>query len=383
MRLLNSTGIPAARYRAYRGEFDAAIAHVLRNGQFILGEQVLAFEREFARHLRAKHCVTVASGTDALELILRASGIGAGHAVLTVSHTAVATVAAIERAGAIPVLVDIDPATFTMDPGSLEQTIDEFTRRRRGPALRAVIPVHLYGHPADMPRINSIAKARGLLVFEDGAQSHDASLRQKRAGTWGDAAAFSFYPTKNLGGFGDGGAVVTNNGRLAEKIRRLREYGWKQRFVSSLPGLNSRLDELQAALLRVGLKHLPAENNHRREIAHRYDEGLASAAVVRPKAAPHAVHVFHQYVVRTERRHSLQTSLAARQIITQVHYPVPIHRQPAYVGRLYFSRAGLPQTEAAAREVLSLPMSPFLKVGEVEDVCSAVCSWRRTGKART
>lgn len=370
-----SLSLPAARYRAHRAEITAAVAQVFRSGRFILGSQTAAFEREFAAFIGTACCVGVASGTDALEIALRACGIGSGGAVLTVSHTAVATVSAIERAGAMPVLVDIDPSTFTMDPNRLQATILEYQKHRDAaarPRLKAIIPVHLYGHPADIPAILSIARSHGLRVIEDCAQSHGASLRGRSTGTWGDLAAFSFYPTKNLGAFGDGGAVVTNHPRLAEKVRLLREYGWKIRYVSALPGLNSRLDELQAAMLRVLLKHLPEENMRRRQIAQHYDQLLAPTSLVRPRPPAEVVHAFHQYVVKTSHRETLQESLAARGIPTQVHYPVPIHRQPAYRGRLFIGRPGLPNTERAARQVLSLPISPHLKRKDIATICSAV-----------
>ncbi len=307
-----SPSLPAIRYRAHRAEIDAAIAGVFRGGRFILGNETAAFEKEFAAFIGAASCIGVGSGTDALEIALRACGIGSGDAVLTVSHTAVATVSAIERAGASPVLVDINASTFTIDADRLEATILEYNRprgRARRPRLKAVIPVHLYGHPADMPVILSIARSHGLRVIEDCAQSHGASLRGRHTGTWGDLAAFSFYPTKNLGAFGDGGAVVTNHPRLAEKVRLLREYGWKDRYVSAIPGINSRLDELQAAMLRVLLKHLPEENARRREIAQHYDRLLAATDLSLPRPSTDVVHAFHQYVIKTSRRDALQKFL--------------------------------------------------------------------------
>jgi len=367
--------LPAARYRAHRTEINAAIAEVFRGGRFILGSQTTAFEKEFAAFIGAACCVGVGSGTDALEIALRACGIGAGDAVLTVSHTAVATVSAIERAGATPVLVDVDASTFTMDPNRLEATILEYSKRRGArarPRLKAIIPVHLYGHPADMPAILSIARDHGLRVIEDCAQSHGASLRGRTTGTWGDLAAFSFYPTKNLGAFGDGGAVITNHPRLAERVHLLREYGWKDRYVSALPGINSRLDELQAAMLRVLLKHLPEENARRSEIARQYGQLLAPLDLALPQPSIDIVHVFHQYVVKTSRRDGLQEFLAGRGIATQVHYPMPVHRQPAYRQRLFSGRRGLPNTESVARQILSLPMSPYLKRKDVAMICSAV-----------
>lgn len=370
--------LPAARYLAHQAEIDAAVTGVLQGARFILGPQTAAFEQEFAAFLGAGDCVGVGNGTDALEIALRACGIGSGDAVATVSHTAVATVAAIERAGATPVLVDIDPVSFTMAPDYLQETITEYQALPNPagrPRLKAVIPVHLYGHPADMPAIVKIARGHGLRVIEDCAQSHGARLLDRMTGTWGDLAAFSFYPTKNLGAFGDGGAVVTSDAVLAEKARLLREYGWRTRQVSSLPGLNSRLDEIQAALLRVLLPHLEAENVRRREVAARYDSRLAPTGFVKPVTRPEAVHVFHQYVVRTARRDQLRVLLEGEGIPTQVHYPVPVHLQPAYEGRLFMGRHRLPRSEAAAQEVLSLPMSPYMNASQIDSVCGCLNRW--------
>ena len=288
---------PRANYLAHKDEIDAAIAAVLAGGRYILGEQVAAFEREFAAYLGAgstegaTHAIGVGSGTDALHLALRACGIGPGDRVFTVSHTAVATVAAIELAGATPVLVDIDPATFTMDPNRLEEAVrrDEGgnssnVKRHSSIVTRhsAIIPVHLYGHPADMAAILEIARRYDLWVIEDCAQAHGATIDGQKTGTFGDIAAFSFYPTKNLGALGDGGAVVTSDPALAEQTRLLREYGWRERYVSAIPGLNSRLDELQAAILRVKLRYLDAENARRRALAAEYDRLLADSSVRTP-----------------------------------------------------------------------------------------------------
>jgi dTDP-4-amino-4,6-dideoxygalactose transaminase len=373
--------LPAARYRAHRSEIESAIAKVFRRSQFILGGETSALENEFAGFHGAKRCVGVASGTDALELSLRACGIGPGDAVITAAHTAVATVAAIERAGATPVLVDIELSTFTLDLNRLRDTIAEYDRcaGRKRPRLKAIIAVHLYGHPADMPAINAIARARGLRVIEDCAQSHGASLAGKMTGTWGDVAAFSFYPTKNLGAFGDGGAVVTNNSALANKVRLLREYGWTERRVSVMPGVNSRLDELQAALLRVSLKSLRKENARRQEHARDYGRLLEGTGLVLPQVRPGSVHVFHQYVVRSKRRDGLRRALARLGVPAQVHYPLPIHKQPAYRGRFFIGRGGLENSETAARSVLSLPMSPYLEPQHLQLVCRAVRKALRDG----
>jgi dTDP-4-amino-4,6-dideoxygalactose transaminase len=345
---------PKANYLAHKTEIDAATVAVLDHGRYILGPEVEAFEREFAAYVGVGHVVGVASGTDALQMALRACGIQPGDAVLTVSHTAVATVAAVELAGALPVLIDIDPATFTVDCNGLADA----ARRDWGAPLRAIVAVHLYGHPADMPAVMEIARRHNLMVIEDCAQAHGASLQGRKAGAWGDAAAFSFYPTKNLGALGDGGAVATNDSTLAARLRSLREYGWGTRYVSEEPGLNSRLDELQAAVLRVKLRYLDTENTRRRALATAYSRLFASTDLVLPNAAPDVCHIYHQYVVRSRERDEFRARLDSRGITTAIHYPVPVHLQPAYRGRV--RQASLSQTEAIAGQILSLPMYPEL-----------------------
>jgi dTDP-4-amino-4,6-dideoxygalactose transaminase len=358
---------PRANYLAHKVEIDAAMAAVLDGGQYILGREVEMFEREFAAYLGVADVAGVASGTDALHLALRASGVGAGDAVATVSHTAVATIAAIELAGATPVLVDIDPATFTIDCNSLADLL----RGPRGARVKVIIPVHLYGHPADMPAVSEIAQRHGVRVIEDCAQSHGAAIGGRKTGAWGDIAAFSFYPTKNLAALGDGGAIATNDPALAGKARRLREYGWRERYVSESPGMNSRLDELQAAILRVKLRYLDGENARRRELAAVYCVALAGSGLNLPQCGAGALHVYHQYVVRSPRRDALRTMLREQGIHTLVHYPVPVHLQPAYRDRL--AHGSLAATEAAANEVLSLPMYPELSLAQVKTVGS-VCA---------
>ena len=373
---------PRANYHAHRAEIDAAIAAVLEGGRYILGAQVTAFEREFAAYLGARHALGVGSGTDALHLALRACGLGAGLPVFTVAHTAVATVAAVELCGATPVLVDINPADFTMDPQRLEETVRRtlaeptFAGRPHPdtPLRGAVIPVHLYGQPAETAAILAIARTHDLAVIEDCAQSHGAIDNGQMTGVIGDIAAFSFYPTKNLGALGDGGAVVTSDAGLAERVRLLREYGWRERYVSDIAGLNSRLDELQAAILRVKLRHLDAENARRQHIAAEYDRLLAESGLKLPQVRPGVKHIYHQYVVRTADRDDLQAHLRTRGIGALIHYPVPVHLQPAYAGRL--PGAGfLPETEAAARQVLSLPMYPELSGDQVQTTAGAVLDW--------
>ncbi len=354
---------PLAGYLAYRTEIDEALRRVLNGGRYILGPEVEAFEAEFAAFIGVRFGVGVASGTDALVLALRAAGIGPGDEVVTVSHTAVATVAAIELAGARPVLVDIEPDYYTLDPNLLEAAI--------GPRTRAVIPVHLYGQPADLEPILAVSRRYGLRVIEDCAQAHGAVYRGRRVGAWGDLGCFSFYPTKNLGAFGDGGMVVTDDPALAERLRLLREYGWAERYVSSIPGFNSRLDELQAAVLRVKLRHLEAGNRRRAAIAARYDAGLAGTPVRPPRVRPGTTHVYHLYVVRSGARDRLRKFLAGRGVGTALHYPVPVHLQPAYRDRVRIA-GRLIETERAAREILSLPMYPELTDEEVQAVIDSI-----------
>lgn len=368
---------PRANFLAHRGEIEEAVARVLDSGRYILGDEVAAFETEFAHYLETRAVVGVASGTDALVLALRSCGVGPGDSVLTVSHTSVATVAAIELAGAAAVLVDIDPASFTIDCNHLEDTI--VALRRTGDAagrnVKAVVPVHLYGHPADLPGLLDIAKRHNLRIIEDCAQAHGARVDGRPVGTWGDASAFSFYPTKNLGALGDGGAVATGDADLAGRIVRLREYGWERRNFSVETGWNSRLDEMQAAVLRVKLRHLDAENAARRELAAAYIQGLAGTGLVTPVVPEASSHVFHQFVVRSTDRDGLKAFLGERGIGTLVHYPLPVHLQPAYRGRVRLGPGGLPQTERACAEVLSLPIHPQLSLEAVRRVSDAISEW--------
>jgi dTDP-4-amino-4,6-dideoxygalactose transaminase len=356
---------PHAQYAAYRTEIDLAIKNAVESGRYILGPQVEAFESEFARYIGVKDAVGVSSGTDALHLALAACHVGQGDEVITVAHTAVATVSAIEMAGAVPVFVDIDPTYFTIDPALIEPAITSRTR--------AIVAVHLYGQPADMHSVLEIARRHRLRVIEDCAQAHGAEWHGRRVGSWGDIGCFSFYPTKNLGALGDGGIVVTGDAELAARVRLLREYGWSSRYVSEIPGWNSRLDEIQAALLRVKLTHLDADNERRRLIAEYYTARLGGAGVTLPMGRPESRHAWHLYVVRAARRDALRDELAANGVGTLVHYPVPIHLQPAYSKRSVRGPA-LPATEQAAREVLSLPMYPQLLPGEIEFVANAAIS---------
>jgi dTDP-4-amino-4,6-dideoxygalactose transaminase len=358
---------PKRNYLAHKLEIDSAIQGVLGGGTYILGPEVEAFEREFAQYLGIRQAIGVGSGTEALHLALRTCGIGPKDLVITVSHTAVATVAAIELTGATPVFVDTDADTFTMDARRLKEALDTYGQR-----VKAVIPVHLYGHPADMPRIMEVASKSGIFVIEDCAQSHGATLDGRMTGTWGHMAAFSFYPTKNLGALGDAGALVTSDGSLAEKARLLRQYGWRTRYISDVAGLNTRLDEVQAAILRVKLRYLDRENAKRQAVASIYNSALASTNLLLPKAGSRVHHVYHQYTVRSDRRDQLRKQLEIAGIGTAILYPQPVHLQPAYLNRLEPAPGGLEQTERASREILSLPMHPYLSDKEIERITEAV-----------
>ena len=340
---------------------EAAVRRVLASGWYILGPELAAFEAEFAAWHGVRHAVGVANGTDAVELALRALGIGRGDEVITVSHTAVATVCAVERTGATPVLVDIDAATFTMDPAAAAGAIT--------PRTRAIVPVHLYGHPAEMTALAGLAARHGLALVEDCAQAHGARWEGRLAGTMGHLGAFSFYPTKNLGAYGDAGAVLTDDPRLAERLRSLRNYGQQDRYHHLEPGQNSRLDELQAALLRVKLAHLGEHNAERRRLAGEYSSRLAG--VVTPASRREAEHVFHLYVVRHPRRDELREALAAQGIQTLIHYPIPVHLQPAY-SHLGYSPGSLPVTERIVGQILSLPLFVGLDSSAVARVASAI-----------
>lgn len=356
---------PGAQVETLREGIEQAIGRVLDGGRYVNGDEVAAFEREFAGFLGAARCMGVASGTDALSLALRAAGVRPGDEVITVSHTAVATVAAIEQAGAVPVFADVSPASRCMDPAALDALVS--------PRTKAIVPVHLYGQPADMPEILSVARSRGIAVVEDCAQAHGATIGGRPVGTFGDAAAFSFYPTKNLGALGDGGAVATDSLQIAEAVRGLREYGWDAGRVSSTPGVNSRLDELQAAILRVKLPYLGGWTRRRGEIADRYREALAGGRIRPPARIPGTTHAMHLFVVECDDRESLARSLAGAGIATAVHYPLPVHRQPAYAGRIRGADR-LPVTEALSERVLTLPMFPELTDRQVDRICVALRS---------
>jgi dTDP-4-amino-4,6-dideoxygalactose transaminase len=362
------------QYLSIKDEIDACIQRVLASGWFILGQEVLAFEEEFAAYLGTSYAVGVGSGTEALHLALLACGAGPGDEVITVSHTAVATVAAIELTGARPVFVDIDPRSYTMDVSQLEGKI--------GPATKVILPVHLYGQTADMEPILDLARRRGVKVVEDAAQAHGAEYRGRKAGSMGDAGCFSFYPTKNLGALGDGGLVATSDQSTAERLRLLRQYGWKDRYISSIRGLNSRLDELQAAILRVKLGKLDEWNDVRRKHAAQYDELLQGSAVTTPVQMEYGKHCYHIYAIRSLFRDELREFLRERGVGALVHYPVPVHLQDAYRD-LGLVEGALPVTEQVAAEVLTLPVAPEVTEDQIRQVCDLILEFHSTqGSAR-
>ena len=349
---------------ALRPELDGAVAEVLDAARFVGGEPVERFEREFAAWVGVKHAVGVASGTDAIELALRALGVGEGDEVITVANTCVPTVAGIEGSGATPVLVDADPATMTIDPERVAAAV--------GPRTRAIVPVHLYGRCADMDAILALAAEQGLKVIEDCAQAHGATWRGRPAGTMGDAASFSFYPTKNVGALGDAGAVVTGDAEVAAEAAALRSYGEFERYDSARPGTNSRLDSLQAALLSVKLRHADPWLERRREIAGRYAEALAETPLTAPTDPDGGRHAFHLYVVAVPDRDGFRARLSDSGIETLVHYPKAVHEQQAY---RYIGRSGsLAVSEQLAASVVSLPLYPELEEEEVAAVADAVAA---------
>ena len=365
---------PKASYLSNRVAILAAIEKVLEGGTYILGSEVSTFEEEFASYIGSPSAVGVGSGTDAVVLALRGCGVMPGDRVVTVSHTAVATVAAIHLAGAIPVLVDVDPATHTMDPNRLESAL----KNSGDKYIRAVIPVHLYGHPAAMPELLEIAQKHGILVIEDCAQSHGALIGTRATGSFGHAGAFSFYPTKNLGAFGDGGACVCSDPKILDQMRLVRQYGWRQRYLSEIRGMNTRLDEVQAAILRVKLGSLDASNNRRREIAGVYSARLRDTGLQLPIERSGCHHVFHQYVVRTPQRDALRSFLQQRGVMAAVLYPVPVHLQAAYDNCIEIGPGGLSTTEQLCREVLSLPLYPELSDEAVDKVCDLILEFAST-----
>lgn len=352
-----------ATYLDLKEEMDVALAEVLETGAYILGPAVEAFEKAFARYLGVKHCVGVGSGLEALHLALRAVGAGQDDEVLVPANTYIATWLAVSYAGAIPVPIEPDLRTYNIDPERIEAAIT--------PRTRGIVPVHLYGQPADMDAVLEIARRHGLWVVEDAAQAHGARYKDVRIGGMGDAVCWSFYPGKNLGAFGDGGAITTNSDELADRLRVLRNYGSRMKYVNEAKGFNTRLDSLQAAALRVKLGHLDEWNDRRRALAAYYGEALRDTDLVLPWAPAWADPVHHVYAVRTPRRDALQEHLKARGIGTIIHYPIPPHLQEAY-RELGLGEGSLPITEKIHREVLSLPMGPHLSREQAEAVVESI-----------
>ncbi|MFO1104341.1 MAG: DegT/DnrJ/EryC1/StrS family aminotransferase [Methylocystis sp.] len=356
-----------AQYAGIKEEVNAAIQRVLESCHFTLGPEVAAFEEEFARYCNAQYCVAVNSGTSALHLALLAAGVGPDDEVITVPFTFMATVSAIQYTGATPVLVDIDPVTYTIDVKLLEAAITKKTK--------AIIPVHLYGQPADMDPLLAIARAHGLMVIEDAAQAHGAEYKGRRVGSMGDLACFSFYPGKNLGAYGEGGMVATNDAALTRTLRMLRDWGAEKKYEHVLKGYNYRMEALQGAVLRIKLRHLETWTEARRMAAARYDHSFNGSGVQTPVAMPYARHVYHVYAIRTQQRARWQEQLQARGVSTGIHYPTPIHLLPAF-SDLGYGAGSFPHAELAAKEVLSLPMFPELSPEQIDEVVAAVLSCR-------
>jgi dTDP-4-amino-4,6-dideoxygalactose transaminase len=350
-------------YQGIKDEIDAAIAGVLNRSDYVLGKPVHEFEPAFANYCETDHAVGVDSGFSALELILRAYGIGPGDEVITAANTFIATALAISNCGARPVLVDVDPETYNLDPALLEKAIT--------PTTQAIMPVHLYGQPADMDAILAIAQKHGLRVIEDACQAHGARYKGRRTGGLGDAAAFSFYPSKNLGAYGDGGMVVTNDTAVANQVRVFRNVGQAARYQHTVKGFNHRLDSIQAAVLCVKLPYLDEGNKRRRETAVHYNSLLANTPITTPTAADWAEHVYHLYIIQVDNREQLQAHLADAGIATGIHYPIPIHLQPAYAD-LGHKPGDFPVTEQLAKRILSLPMYPGITPDAVEYTANTI-----------
>ena len=352
-----------SQYASIKPEINAAIQGVLDSCAFTLGPEVAAFEQEFATYCSSKNAIAVNSGTSALHLALLAAGVGPGDEVITVPHTFVATVSAIHYSGAKTVFVDIDPRSFTMDPSKIEAAIT--------PRTKAIIPVHLYGQPADMDPIMQIAKRHNLVVIEDACQAHGAEYKGRRVGSIGDMGCFSFYPGKNLGAYGEGGAVTTDNSEFTRTIKMLRDWGAEKKYHHVLKGYNYRLEGIQGAILRVKLRHLEAWTKGRQAAAARYDAGLKAAGVQTPEVMPWSRHVYHIYAVRTPNRQQWMDALNAQGIQTGIHYPTPVHLLPAFAD-LGYKAGQFPHSEKAANEVMSLPMFAELTAEQSAEVCRAV-----------
>ena len=364
------------QYKRIEEEILSATKRVYEKGRFILGEEVSVFEEEFSHYCGVRYGVGVDSGTDALQLALKAVGVGEGDEVITVAHSFIATALAISQTGAKPLFVDIDPETYTMDPNALEQFLRHRKKKSERQKIKAILPVHLYGHPAEMDAIMDIADRYQLTLIEDACQAHGAEYQGRKVGSFGLLSCFSFYPTKNLGGYGDGGMVVTDDKKLFEKLRLLRCYGEKRKYEHVLKGGNNRLDEIQAAILRVKLKYLDQWNEERRKRVLIYKKMLEHTGVICPTEKGQAKHVYHLFVIRTKKRNPLQTFLKEKGIGTLIHYPIPIHLQKAF-RELGYRRGDLPLTEQYAREVLSLPFFPEMTESETEGVATQIKTFTR------
>jgi dTDP-4-amino-4,6-dideoxygalactose transaminase len=366
---------PKAGYLAHKELLDQTIRETMESGWYILGPKVGLFEKKFAEYIGASSCVGVANGTDAVSFALRACGVKRGDKVLTVSHTAVATVSAIDWIGAKPILVDIDPRTYTLDI----QKTDDTLRQASAKQVKAIVAVHIYGHPADMTALTDIAQRHGVALIEDCAQAHGAMIADLKVGSIGDCGAFSFYPTKNLGAFGDGGAVTTSRSDVTDRLRLLQQYGWRERYISVNAGYNSRLDELQAALLNCKLAWLDSDNNQRKSIAQRYTTGLKGLPLETPVESENCRHVYHQYVIRLKNRDKLKAFLETQGIRTAILYPVPVHLQTGYSSLVEIGKGGLAITEQAAHEILCLPIYPELSDVAVASVIDGVRNYFKSG----
>jgi dTDP-4-amino-4,6-dideoxygalactose transaminase len=353
----------SAQHKPLESELKDVFSRVLANGSFVLGPEVEKFEKMFASYCEAEHCVTVTNGTAALQLVLQGLGVGFGDEVITVAHTFIATAEAINAAGARPVFVDIDPASYTMDPTKIEKAITSKTK--------AIIPVHLYGQPADMDAINTIAAKHGIPVIEDSCQAHGAKYKSRPTGSLGTAACFSFYPSKNLGACGEGGAVTTNDVELAKRIRMLRDHGSVKKYEHDFPAYNLRLEGIQGGVLAVKLPHLDGWNENRRVLAARYRELFAGSKVVTPKEMDYSHHVYHLYVVVVDDRDALKKALSEQGIENGLHYPVPLHLQKAYA-YLGYKKGDFPVSEHVAANHVSLPMYAELPIEHVEYVAKTV-----------
>ena len=356
------------QYQQLAPEIEPKLIEIMKKGAFVLGEEVSLFEKEFAKFCETHYAIGVGSGTEAIQLALLAGGIKSGDEVITAANTFIATVGAIYWSGAKPVLVDVDEKNYNIDLNLIERAIT--------PKTKAIVPVHLFGQPVDMDKLMNIAKKHNLLVIEDACQAHGATWRGKKVGSSGKIGAFSFYPAKNLGAYGDGGMIVTNDKKIADEIRMLRDHGQQQKYFHQIKGFNSRLDNIQAAILRIKLRHLNEWNRLRNEHAKLYTELLKDTSLITPYVEPSAYHVFHLYVVRSKKRDQLREFLKERGIGTGIHYPIPIHLSGAYKD-LGYKKGDFPVTEQISQEFISLPMFPELKKEDIHYITNSIKKFER------